>query len=210
MDDPGTWQPARDPAGGREVDRGPGRDRWGPDVVSPDVPDSREVETSRRGPHGRGGREDAGDAELLPTPWGDDGASGDEHGVPAMRVFAPVEGLRLSRDAGETTHERIEWASHAAYTAPGPDGLWRKANVIFAYTIGPVVTILCDTIRWTCGNLARFLGGIVVTVSLCFILNQVPVVQWVIPDQWDVSNLFPHDDPELIEVPIVPPPPRGD
>lgn len=177
----------------------------------------REDETASRPPPRTASSHDRGDRELAPGrgappgPWGDDQDDADEVddagdvdgvGVPPTGFLAPIQDMRFVRQSPRTTNDKITYAIHGAYAMP--ESFWRTANILFAYTVAPVGHVVCDAIKWALfDRLSRALLAVPVLIALLFVLNQIPLVEWLIPDQWDISTAFsPDDAPGTVEVPI--------
>lgn len=131
----------------------------------------------------------------LPEPADDESA--------ALPWLSPLQELRAIRESAGTTAEHIDYAVNGAYAVPG--SVWRRAHIVWAYTGAAAVTLACDLLKWSFCRFSRALVAIPVLLALLWLLNHVPVTQWLIPDQWDASTWLPHElppEPGTVEVPL--------
>ncbi len=115
------------------------------------------------------------------------------------RLGAPLQGFRFVRESPGSLMDQIDYAREGAYTIR-PDGVWRFANIVFARFVAVLGLGLCYLIAWAFfTRLSRTLTAVPVALLLLWLLNQLPVTQWLIPDWADFTIwLFP-DPPQLGE-----------
>lgn len=134
-------------------------------------------------------------------------AAGDE----PPGFLAPIDDMRFVRQSPRTTNDKITYAIHGAYAMP--ESVWRTWNIVFAYMVATPGHVLCDAVKWALfDRLSRFLLAVPVLLAALFLLNHIPLVAWLVPDQWDVSALFPHDvplEPGTVQVPLDLAPPEA-
>lgn len=130
---------------------------------------------------------------------GDDDEWAGESPLPVFLTW--IQEWRFVRDTS-TTADHIDYAISGAYSVR-PDGPWRMANLIFAYTIGLVGALLCDAVKWSFFmRLPRALVAIPTLLALLWALNHIPVTAWAVPDGWDISTWWQPDPATTFNVPV--------
>lgn len=111
-------------------------------------------------------------------------------GPPPFRVsFADAaQQLRFVSNPPGSLLDQIEYAREGAYTNR-VNGPWRTANIVFAKYIAVAGLGLCYLIGWSLfTRLSRTLTCGPLYLLLFMLLNQFPVVAWLVPDALDFTT----------------------
>ncbi len=96
--------------------------------------------------------------------------------------------------------EQRDYAVHAAYTKK--TGWRRNTDVIYAYTLGTGAISVGRGLEMCFGHgIARAALSVFAAIALGWGLNHLPVISWLIPDAWDITQLWA-PDPDTVTVPL--------
>lgn len=131
-----------------------------------------------------------GPGELVEVPVPD--LTGGEPGVPGRirdRVLATLGELRFVRERPSSLVDHLAYARVGQWTTQN-EGQRRTAALVWAYTVAIPVTALAHFTVWAVARPTR--AGVVAAVAavLATALNQIPVVELLIPD-WASLTAWP-------------------
>lgn len=106
------------------------------------------------------------------------------------RIADAFAGLRFVRSSPGSLLDQIEYARDGAYTT-SKSGPWRLVNIWYARLVAVPGLAICYFIGWAFfTRLSRAVISVAVAVPLLVILNDIPIVELVIPDWADVTTWF--------------------
>lgn len=108
----------------------------------------------------------------------------------SSRIGDAFAGLRFVNESPGSLMDQIEYAEDGAYSnrVGGP---WRTANIAYARCIAVPGLAICYFLGWAFfTRLSRAITVLIVSVPLLALLNDVPVVEWLVPDWADITTWF--------------------
>ncbi len=109
----------------------------------------------------------------------------------AGKAFAGwASALRFVHERPNSLVDAIRDARSGEWTTD-IDGGRRRAALVWAYLFVIPNLVAAYMWAWQTARFPRFVTCATVELLLCTVLNQIPVVQWFIPDAFDMATWWP-------------------